>query len=359
VRSYKSNIKSNITLHLEILTPEQFLLLALRLPVIDVRSPGEFIQGHIPGAHNIPLFDNDERARVGTTYVKIGKEPAIELGKSIAGEKTDYYLNAIHKVAPEKQMLLHCWRGGMRSAKIAAFFAEAGYQVFVLEGGYKAYRGYIRKQFSSGRPLFLIGGYTGSGKTGILSEIGKLGHQIIDLEALACHKGSNFGHLGQNAQPTTEQFENDLYFQWADLEPLKPLWLEHESMNIGSVTLPNTFHAAMVNGELFFIELPKDYRIQRLVEEYACFEKPVLKAVLEHLGQYMGSYQAREVMLALQNDNFKKVADITLAYYDKLYDNSLVRRPVRKIVKISLKSGSLKEHAEIILKHAFGKTVNG
>jgi tRNA 2-selenouridine synthase len=332
--------------------------MAFRLPVIDVRSPDEFLQGHIPGAHNIPLFDNDERARVGTTYVKIGKEPAIELGKSIASEKTNYYLNAIETVAPEKQMLLHCWRGGMRSAKIAAFFAENGYKVFILEGGYKAYRGYIRKQFSSGRPIFLIGGYTGSGKTGILKEISNLGHQIIDLEALASHKGSNFGHLGQNAQPTTEQFENDLYSQWAELEPLKPLWLEHESMSIGTVTLPDTFHAAMLKGTLFFIELPKDYRIKRLVDEYACFEKPVLQAVLEHIGNFMGSYQAREIQVALQNDDFEKVAGISLAYYDKLYDNSLVRRPVRKIVRISLETGSVKEHAEILLKNASGVIVN-
>jgi len=333
--------------------------MALRLPVIDVRSPGEFMQGHIPGAHNIPLFDNEERARVGTTYVKIGKEPAIELGKVIAGEKTDYYLNAIRDVAPDKKMLLHCWRGGMRSAKIAAFFAEAGYQVFVLEGGYKAYRGYIRKQFSSGRQIFLIGGYTGSGKTGILKEIIKLGHQIIDLEALACHKGSNFGHLGQNAQPTTEQFENNLYKLWSELDPLKPLWLEHESMSIGTVTLPDTFHAAMLNGTLFFIELPKDYRIKRLVDEYACFEKPVLQAVLEHLGQFMGTFQAREVLVALQNDDFEKVADIALTYYDKLYANSLVRRPVQKIVSLPLTAGSVKDHAEIILNHALGEGVNG
>jgi tRNA 2-selenouridine synthase len=342
----------------EILIPEKFLQMALRLPVIDVRSPGEHLQGHIPGAHNIPLFDNEERARVGTTYVKIGKEPAIELGKVIAGEKTDYYLNAIRDVAPDKQMLLHCWRGGMRSAKIAAFFAEAGYHVFVLEGGYKAYRGYVRKQFSSGRQIFLIGGYTGSGKTGILKEIEKLGHQTIDLEELACHKGSNFGHLGQLVQPTTEQFENNLYSQWAELDPLKPLWLEHESMSIGSITLPDTFHKAMLNGTLFFIDLPKDYRIKRLVDEYACFEKTVLQAVLEHLGQFMGTFQAREVLLALQKDDFEKVADISLAYYDKLYANSLIRRPVQKIVRIPLATGSVKEHAAIIINRAFEKIVN-
>jgi tRNA 2-selenouridine synthase len=108
----------------------------------------------------------------------------------------------------------------------------------------------------------------------------------------------------------------------------------------------------MLNGKLFFIELPKDYRIQRLVNEYACFDKPLLKAVLTHLGQYMGSYQAREVLIALQNDDFEKVADITLVYYDKLYENSLVRRPIQKIVRIPLAAGSVKEHAEIILTHA-------
>jgi tRNA 2-selenouridine synthase len=336
----------------QILTPEQFLQMAISLPIVDVRSPGEYQQGHIPGAYNIPLFDNDERARVGTTYVKIGKEPAIELGKSIAGLKTDYYLDAIRDVAPGMHMLLHCWRGGMRSAKIAAFFAEAGYKVFVLEGGYKAYRGYIRKQFSSGRQIYLIGGYTGSGKTGILKEIEKLGHQTIDLEALASHKGSNFGHLGQAVQPTTEQFENNLFRQWAELEPLKPLWLEHESLHIGSVTLPDTFYAAMLSGRLFFIELPKEYRIKRLVDEYACFDKPVLQAVLEHLGQYMGAFQAREVLLALQHDDFEKVADISLAYYDKLYGNSLARRPVKTIIRIPLNTGTVKEHAEIIISHA-------
>jgi tRNA 2-selenouridine synthase len=108
----------------------------------------------------------------------------------------------------------------------------------------------------------------------------------------------------------------------------------------------------MLNGTLFFIELPKDYRIKRLVEEYACFDKPLLKAVLEHLGQYMGSFQAREVLLALQNDDFEKVADITLTYYDKLYANSLIRRPVQKMVRIPLAAGSVKEHAGIILNYA-------
>jgi tRNA 2-selenouridine synthase len=200
--------------------------------------------------------------------------------------------------------------------------------------------------------MLLFGGYTGSGKTAILNAIGRMRHQIIDLEALANHKGSNFGHLGQREQPTTEQFENNLYQQWAELEPLKPLWLEHESMSIGSIYLPDTFHTAMLNGTLFFIDIPKADRIRRLIDEYACFEKSELQAVLEHLGIYMGSYQSRDALLALQNDDFEKVAGLTLAYYDKLYENSLSRRPVREIVKVPLSSGDVAEHAEIILKQA-------
>ena len=221
---------------------EQFLLMARSLPVIDVRSPGEYRKGHILGAFNIPLFTNEERAEVGTLYVQTGKEPAINLGQEIAVQKTDYYLEEIAKAAPQKQALLHCWRGGMRSAKIATFYEEAGYRIFVLEGGYKAYRKYIRHQFSSGKPVILIGGYTGSGKTEILNNIHKQGHQVIDLEALAHHKGSSFGHLGQDEQPTTEQFENDLFAQWEKIDSLKHLWLEHESMKIGNVLLPDTFY---------------------------------------------------------------------------------------------------------------------
>lgn len=333
----------------EILTPEQFLHMAESLPVIDVRSPGEFRQGHIPGAYNIPIFDNEERARVGTTYVKIGKEPAIELGKSIAGKKTEYYLEMVREVTQGTQMLLHCWRGGMRSAKIAQFYAENGYKVYLLESGYKAYRRYIRKQFSVPQQLFLIGGYTGSGKTAILNEIKRVGNQVIDLEALASHKGSNFGHLGQHSQPTTEQFENDLYALWAKLDATKPLWLEHESMSIGNVFLPETFREAMLAGVLFFIDVPRIDRIQRLIDEYACFPKPDLQLVLEHLSIFMGSFQAHEAMRALQGNDFEKVAAITLAYYDKLYENSLLRRPVRKLVKVSLPSGSVANHAQILL----------
>jgi len=336
----------------EIVAVEEFLQLAIRLPIIDVRSPGEFAQGHIPGAHNIPLFDNDERARIGTTYVQIGKEQAIDLGQQFAGVKTDYYLNHLSEISVEKTILLHCWRGGMRSAKIALFYSENGYRVFVLEGGYKSYRQFVRSQFSSGRPIFLVGGYTGSGKTHILQKLQSSGQQIIDLEALACHKGSAFGHLGQKKQPSTEQFENDLYAQWAVSELLKPIWVEHESKNIGTIFLPDTFHNAMLNGVLFKINVPIQERIKRLVDEYACFENEILSAVIEHLAIRMGSYQASEARKALKVSDYEQVALISLKYYDKLYDNAMLKRPVKRVIQVDLRGIHEKNYHEVILKKA-------
>jgi tRNA 2-selenouridine synthase len=136
------------------------------------------------------------------------------------------------------------------------------------------------------------------------------------------------------------------------MEPFRPIWVEHESMGIGSIYLPDTFRSAMLNGTLFFIDIPKAARIKRLVDEYASFEKQQLQQVLEHIAIHMGSYQSREALLALQNDEFEKVADITLLYYDKLYENSLVRRPVKTVIKIALSSGSVEENAGIILRKA-------
>lgn len=334
------------------ISPEKFLQLSVRLPVVDVRSPGEFLQGHIPGAFNIPLFDNEERATVGTTYVQVGKEPAISIGQGIAEIKKGFYLAQIGKIAPEKTLLLHCWRGGLRSAKIAEFFAGSGYQVWVLEGGYKSYRRFIRRQFSQERPVFILGGYTGSGKTAILNEIQSIGNQTIDLECLANHKGSVFGHLGQHQQPTTEQFENNLYAKWAASDLSKPLWVEHESISIGSVFLPDTFYKTMFDGILFLVDIPKIFRIERLVKEYSCFDKTTLQTLIEHLGSYMGGNRAKQAVQALQNNDYEQVATITLEYYDKLYDNSLFRRPVKKIVKVPLPAGDVPENAGIVLKFA-------
>jgi tRNA 2-selenouridine synthase len=337
----------------EILSPQEFLSRASTLPVIDVRSPGEFLQGHIPLAHSIPLFDNTERSEVGTTYVQVGKEQAIEIGLRIALTKTEAYIEAIKSVAPEGNALLHCWRGGLRSAKTADFYAEAGYRISVLEGGYKAYRKFIRSSFCKPMQLILIGGYTGSGKTALLSKLAEDGEQVIDLEALANHKGSNFGHLGQYPQPTTEQFENNLFALWDRFDSQKPVWVEHESLRIGNIYLPDTFYTALRKAKVFFIDVPLNQRIDRLVNEYAGFATSELGVVLTHLGQFMGAYQAREVLNALHQSDFEKVALIMLQYYDRLYSQSLERRNTADVIHIKLESKNLDDNARKLISLAY------
>jgi len=182
------------------------------LPLIDVRSPGEYEKGHILQARNIALFSNDERAAVGTTYVQVSREKAIELGYKYVTPKLQDFIDESTALAPNYEIVVHCWRGGMRSKAFAQHLHDNGFKkVYVIKGGYKAYRNYILKFFAQPFKLYILGGYTGSGKTHILHEIEKNGEQVIDLEFLAHHKGSAFGAINEPQQPTVEHFENQLF----------------------------------------------------------------------------------------------------------------------------------------------------
>jgi len=226
-------------------TPDIFLALAKETPVIDVRSPSEFVAGHIPGALNIPLFDDAERAAVGTLYKNEGRIPAILEGLRLSGPAMEGKLRAALSVAREGKLLVHCWRGGMRSEAMAWLFAQGGIATEILEGGYKSYRNYILENLGSRRKMIVLGGMTGSSKTHILRYLKRLGEQVIDLEGLANHKGSAFGSLGQLPQPTTEHFANLLFHEWKELDDRRPLWVEDESRNIGSVFMPENFYLNM------------------------------------------------------------------------------------------------------------------
>lgn len=316
-------------------------------PVIDVRSPGEYAQGHIPGAVNIPLFTDHERAEIGTLYVKKGRDQAVARGLDMVLPRTGQYLTELKKTAAgEKRVAVYCWRGGMRSESMANLFSRAGFEVHIITGGYKAYRRMIREQLSVPMSAIVVGGYTGSGKTELLHHLSLLGEQVIDLEMLARHKGSVFGALGQQSQPTNEQFENDLFGHWRRLAPERVVWIEDESRMIGTVTLPDAMVRLISGSPMVMLVTGWEERIGRLVNEYAGFDKALLAESVNRIRTRLGGAQAQEALAALETGDFRKVAAIALQYYDKAYRFAVDRRSCRQIREIGVHGSNLKEAAK-------------
>ena len=333
--------------------PINFIKESTRFPVIDVRSPGEYRQGHVPGAFNIPLFDDTERAVIGTLYVQSGRENAILNGLDFALPKTDWYIESLHQVCSPGVVLLYCWRGGLRSALMAEVFSNAGYEVALLAGGYKAYRRFIRNALAMQARIVVLGGFTGSGKTELLRAIASKGEQVVDLEGLACHKGSVFGALGQPAQPTNEQFENNLYARWSGLDLSCVVWMEDESRMIGRVTMPDPVVEQISNGTLIRVELDGMIRINRLVKEYSGFEKKLLTDAINRISERLGGARTKEAITALDNNRFEEVAAIALSYYDKAYLFSMVHRKSKNVYDILISGEDLETDAKRIIEFAY------
>jgi tRNA 2-selenouridine synthase len=306
---------------------DRFLELARFQPVVDVRSPNEYAQGHIPESVNIPLFNNEERAIIGILYKNSGREAAVIKGLDIVGPKMSEFVKKVHSITKEKDVLVHCWRGGMRSENMAWLFSQAGYTVSVLKGGYKAYRKYIRSSFSNPAKIFILGGLTGSGKTDVLHALENHHEQILDLEKISCHKGSVFGSFGQKIQPTNEQFENEIYSTWSQFDFTRHVWIEDESRAIGNVNIPEPLFDQITHPALMIrIECAREMRVNRLVKEYSQFDKEELRGALVKIGEKLGD-RIKTANLALNESDYKAVADIVLNYYDKSYEHSFSRRP--------------------------------
>lgn len=330
---------------------EAFLKNTRKFPLIDVRSPGEYQKGHIGGAINIPLFSDRERAIVGTVYAREGQQEAILRGLQIVSPKLEDFKSLAKKIADKGQLLVHCWRGGMRSEKMALLFEKTGLNCFVLRGGYKAYRTKLRGDFTEIRKLVVLEGPTGSGKTEILKNMAEMGAQIIDLEGLARHRGSTFGWIGQKEQPTTAQFQNDIYQQLLMLDNDKPIWVEGESLKIGKVTLPETLWERMNNAEIVNIELDKNVRRQRIVEEYGRFSRGDLLASLQKIRPGLGNLNYSLVSKAITEDELPEAVDILLGYYDKSYLYSLKKYRRKTPINIILnKNDSRASAVDIIQK---------
>lgn len=312
-------------------------------PIIDVRSPKEFAQGHIPGAHSLPLFSNEERAVVGTLYKQQGRDPAVLEGLRIVGPKLAAIVEEARAIAPDGRIRVHCWRGGERSGSVAWLLDKAGFaEVVTLRKGYKAFRNHVLDSFASPPPMNVLGGYTGTGKTELLRHLRALGEQVIDLEALANHKGSSFGALGEQPQPTTEHFENLLWNELRQVDRSRTLWLEDESIMIGRCKIPQVLFDRMRSAVLYFAEMPKAERAERLVADYGKYPREQLAEAVKRIEKRLGPQHCKAALQALEEGDLKTVAVITLTYYDKAYLRGMESRKASRVITLATNSNDLR-----------------
>ncbi len=315
-----------------------FLELADSIPVIDVRTPAEYKQGHIPTAHNISLFSDKERKSVGTSYKQQGQQEALIKGLDFAGPKMSSFVRKAHKIARHKKLLVHCWRGGMRSASMAWLFETAGMDCSRLEGGYKSFRQFVLTYFDHALPFIVIGGLTGSGKTAALKSLKEKGEQILDLEALAHHKGSAFGNLGEKLQHSTEHFENTLCWDLLHLSKNRTIWVEDESRSIGRNILPAGIYHQIRSAPVVFLDIPRTYRVERLVEDYARFSTEELCESIQKISQRLGGDITHKALDSVTKGDYKLTAEMVLHYYDKTYQFGLNNRDQQLVFKLPVKN---------------------
>ena len=319
--------------------PEIFIKENPEIPLVDVRSPSEYRKGHITGAINLPLFTDEERSRIGTLYIQSGRLPAIEKGLEIVGPRLKDMAEKGRSLARKGQLKVYCWRGGMRSEKMSWLFELVGIRCLVLKGGFKAYRNQLLEDFRDLSNLIVLQGPTGSGKTEILSVLSEKGEQAIDLEGLACHKGSAFGHIGMDVQPTSLQFQNDLHAKCLQLNPDRRIWIESESLSIGKVYMPETLWESINHSPIVELAIPKAVRIQRLVREYGKSDIEVLKESTRKIAKKFGHKYVQEVLNYLEEGDLENATSLLLDYYDKSYTFSQKKYKARKPVIVKSNSG--------------------
>lgn len=297
-------------------------------PILDVRSPGEFTQGHIPGSHTFALFNDVERAQIGTVYKKQSKAEAVELGLLLIQPKLEQLFDLASSLLNSHGKIL-CWRGGMRSGFAARLLELTGYSITTLQGGYKTYRRHVLKHLSTMclPTLRVLGGLTGSGKTVILQALQLRGEQIIDLEALAGHCGSAFGGIGlRHPQPSQEQFENELSWKIEQLDFSKPIWIEDESRLIGQCHLPQALYQNMQQAPLYYIQLSVEQRLINLIAQYGKAPKQQLLDAVNRIAKRLGSQLTHDIQLFLEHGRYEEAFERLLAYYDKTYQYQIARR---------------------------------
>ncbi len=299
--------------------------------IVDVRTPKEYLEDHIPGAINIPIFDDDERAIIGTLYKQKGKEIAVETGIEITSPKLqDFYNKYLNLSKQYKQIVLYCFRGGMRSTSLVDFLNEIGLKVLKLDGGYKAYRNYVLKyleNLSIKHQFIVLHGHTGTGKTMLLEELEKKGVCVLNLEALAQNSGSVYGEIFYSGKAPSQKWFDSLVVKILRESKYKNILMESESKKIGKVTLCKTFWDTMIQGKHILINSSVENRVKRLVEDYTKYntqDDEYLKKSTSRLKDTIGNQAVEDLINKIEDKNYESVASFLIQnYYDKLYSYSI------------------------------------
>ncbi|MBC7744193.1 MAG: tRNA 2-selenouridine(34) synthase MnmH [Flavobacterium sp.] len=328
-----------------------FINLEKNIPVIDVRTPLEFEHAHIPRAFNIPIFSNEERVQVGTTYKQKGREQAILLGFDFTGPKWSAFIRQALEIAPEKKIALHCWRGGMRSGAMAWALDMYGFEVYLLEGGYKKFRNWVLGKFTEHYQIFILGGMTGSGKTQVLKELKIKKQQVVDLEALADHQGSSYGSMGKTSQPSQEYFENLLAVELHSVNNNQTVWLEDESLTIGKRFIPTGIWQQMRIASVLKMIVPAEERIEFLAKEYGELNQQFLIESTQRIAKRLGPEQTRHAVEAINDNRIVDFVRQVLVYYDKTYALGLNKRDPKTIIPLYCDGTEPLTNATMVLNH--------
>jgi tRNA 2-selenouridine synthase len=318
--------------------------------VIDARTPAEYALDHIPGAVSAPVLDDTQRAEVGTLYKQVSAFEAKKLGGALVAQNVARHVEQLFRGKDKNwRPLVYCWRGGKRSGAMAHILREIGWEAKTLEGGYRAYRRWVVDQLSSVPLAFnfvVVHGPTGSGKSRLLAALARAGAQVLDLEALAAHRGSVLGGLPDEPQPTQKWFESQLLAALQKLEVSRPVFVEGESKKIGEIQVPEALMARMRASPCILLETETEARVTLLLEEYRHFlqDRAALDAQLDclvalHGREKIGQWKA----LAAAGQWREFVARLLAEHYDPAYERSSTRNYVQLEAAPRLRIGSADE----------------
>lgn len=324
---------------------DDFLSRTALMPVLDVRTLAEYEKGHIPGAVSFPLFTNEERAIVGTLYVRQGRQTAIMKALEIIGPKLSRFVEEAEALHTSR-IALYCWRGGMRSGSMAWLLETYGLKTITLEGGYKAYRKRLAGFFEKPLPLCVTTGYTGSGKTDLLKALKRRKAQVVDLEELAHHRGSSYGNVESEWQPATEMFQNLVFEEFRKMDLQKPIWIEDESIRIGKVWLPEGLFKQIGRRAHVMVEVEKEQRAAYLAEQYGRLSNDKLIGATRAISKNLGGDKAGAAVRLIEEGKMKEAAAIILHYYDTMYRKSIEQKRNLIIMRIEMTIDGIEAMAE-------------